>query len=148
MAKVSASGPFSIFPNVDRQLAVLTGRLSLTVEGRSPLTAAEESEVISFAGDVPAWCDVNQGPVLDLNPMTRRSRATGRLRRLCITAPRTLSISGTALILSRTRNLPVTVGRRHLELEMDDAVLVRGADPKIAPEPETPTTLFLAEVGE
>jgi environmental stress-induced protein Ves len=43
MAEVRGAGPFSLFPGVDRRLAVLEGRLRLAIEARAALTLSPES---------------------------------------------------------------------------------------------------------
>jgi uncharacterized protein len=74
-AEVRAAGPFSRFPGVDRRMAVLEGRLALTVDAQAAtLRLAPGSPPIFFPGDVPAFGEPLDGPVLDLNVMTRRGR--------------------------------------------------------------------------
>ncbi|HVI33994.1 HutD family protein [Phenylobacterium sp.] len=82
MAEVRADGPFSVFPGVDRVLAVLEGRLRLEVEGLPPVELSPESPPAVFPGDAPTHGAVLDGPVLDLNVMTRRGRAHADVRRL------------------------------------------------------------------
>jgi uncharacterized protein len=72
MAEVREAGPFSEFPNVDRQLAVLEGHLMLEVRGREVLDLRPTSPVVRFPGDFPAKAYLPFGPVSDLNVMTRR----------------------------------------------------------------------------
>jgi hypothetical protein len=82
MAEVAASGPFSRFAEVDRVLVVLDGRLRLTVEGLPSFDLSLDSPPAAFPGDAPAYAELLEGPVLDLNLMTRRGRALARLERL------------------------------------------------------------------
>jgi environmental stress-induced protein Ves len=72
MAEVRSDGPFSMFPGVDRILAVLEGRLVLSVEGQASITLAHDTPPAAFPGDAPTTARVESGPVLDLNVMTRR----------------------------------------------------------------------------
>jgi uncharacterized protein len=80
IAEVRAAGPFSLFPGVDRRLAVLEGRLVLNVESRPQVTLAPGGAPAFFPGEVPAFGEPLQGPVLDLNVMTRRGRFKSALR--------------------------------------------------------------------
>ena len=48
MAEVRADGPFSVFPGVDRVLAVLEGRLRLAVEGLAPIEVGPDSPPAIF----------------------------------------------------------------------------------------------------
>jgi environmental stress-induced protein Ves len=80
IAKVERGGPFSLFPGIDRQLALLEGRLSLTIAGRAVELSADV-EPVSFPGDVATEAAILEGPVTDLNVMTRRGAFTARMTR-------------------------------------------------------------------
>jgi len=84
IAEVAEAGAFSRFPMVDRVLAVLEGRLSLTIAGEdAPVQLSPESGAHAFAGDVDAFGAPLDGPVRDLNVMVRRGAwqaTTERLR--------------------------------------------------------------------
>jgi len=54
LAEVRQGGPFSVFPGVDRHLAVISGRLELSIAGRDAVTLAPDSLPLVFPGDVPA----------------------------------------------------------------------------------------------
>lgn len=71
-AIVAASGPFSIFPGVDRVLAVLDGgAMSLTV-GDQTHHLDTTSAPFAFPGDIPASARLHDGALLDFNVMVRR----------------------------------------------------------------------------
>jgi environmental stress-induced protein Ves len=80
IAKVQRGGPFSLFPGIDRQLALLEGRLSLTNAGRT-IELSADSEPVSFPGDVATEATILEGPVTDLNVMTRRGMFISRMTR-------------------------------------------------------------------
>ncbi len=71
-ARVETSGPFSLFPGVDRVLTVLEGgEIALEVGGgRHTLDA--DAPPFAFPGDVPCFGHLGAGPILDLNVMVRR----------------------------------------------------------------------------
>jgi uncharacterized protein len=81
LAEVRAAGPFSRFPGVDRRMAVLEGRLALTVGAQPPAMLDQDSPPVFFAGDVPAAGEPLNGPVMDLNVMTRRGRFESSMTR-------------------------------------------------------------------
>ena len=81
LAEVRAGGPFSTFPGIDRHLAVISGRLRLSVAGEDAVLLTPDSRSCEFPGDVPAAAEPLESPVFDLNLMTRRGRFVGRLRR-------------------------------------------------------------------
>lgn len=82
VAEVSASGPFSHWPGVQRWFAVLAGRgLSLEVDGtRHALDA--NSAPVCFDGAAPTSCTLREGPTQDLNLMLRQGRAGASMRRV------------------------------------------------------------------
>ena len=84
IASVSRGGPFSVFPGVDRELAVLEGALSLSIEGRAEVSARSGSPPIHFPGDVPCLGEPHVLPVTDLNVMTRRGKFSSRMTWLAV----------------------------------------------------------------
>ena len=81
-AHVGVSGPFSMFPGIDRSMVVLAGEgLRLDIVGQAPRVLGLASPPIAFPGDVPAQATLTAGPVDDLNVMTRRGRFAHTLRR-------------------------------------------------------------------
>jgi environmental stress-induced protein Ves len=81
MAKVPESGPFSVFPGIDRVLAVLEGEMVLSVDGQPPETLTSSSPAIAFPGDAPTGAVVLH-EVTDLNVMIRRGKFSARVRRV------------------------------------------------------------------
>ena len=87
-AGVVADGPFSDFPGIDRTLLVLTGvALTLTVAGQAPVRLDCTSAPFSFPGDGPITGVLVDGPVTDLNVMTRRGRFDHAVEKLTLQAP-------------------------------------------------------------
>lgn len=107
MATVATNGSFSTFPGVDRTLSILEGGgMTLSIEGRQPKLLTASDAPLSFPADVPTSAALSDGPVTDLNVMTRRqalniacaefmSRARIRLPR----TPATLFFSATVAAL-------------------------------------------------
>ncbi len=81
VADIEQDGPFSVFPDVDRTIALLQGSgFALSVEYRPPVTIQRPYEPFHFRGDEPAACTLLNGPVQDLNLMVRRSSPPLHLR--------------------------------------------------------------------
>jgi environmental stress-induced protein Ves len=79
IATVTADGPFSHFPQIDRTLSILSGEgILLSVRG-TPTRLTQYSPPFSFPGDVPASAALLGGAVMDLNVMSRRGRITHRV---------------------------------------------------------------------
>ena len=79
IAQVALGGPFSLFPGVDRTLALLEGRMALTIAGRGIVELSADAPPIAFPGDVATEAALVASPVTDLNVMTRRSAFTARM---------------------------------------------------------------------
>lgn len=137
IAEIGVAGPFSLFPGVDRRMAILEGRLSLSIDGKAPLTLSRDSAAVSFPGEVPVFAEPLGALVTDLNVMTRRARCSAALTRRTERGRAALGPgTGTRLLIART-DLSVRCGELALVLEPldallagDDAVSVeaRGAD--------------------
>lgn len=71
-ARVSQSGPFSVFPGIDRVLTVIEGgAMRLAFETGESLTCQPDGVPHSFSGAVPCHADLLGDPLLDLNLMVR-----------------------------------------------------------------------------
>jgi environmental stress-induced protein Ves len=79
MADVPEDGPFSAFPGVDRILTVLgPGDLRLFVNDEELL--APRHVPIAFSGDDVVRAELINGPITDLNVMTRRGNCTATVQ--------------------------------------------------------------------
>ncbi|MEU5897023.1 HutD/Ves family protein [Streptomyces venezuelae] len=117
VADVAGDGPFSHFPETDRVITPVEGEgMLLTVSGTrqrvAPLTP------FAFPGDAPTDCHLPNGPVRNLNVMTRRGRAAARVRIVTVTATAE-AVSGPDEILLV---MPLTEG---LALVAPDTALAR-----------------------
>ncbi|MEI9988983.1 MAG: HutD family protein [Rhizomicrobium sp.] len=81
IAEIRQGGPFSIFPSIDRKLAVLDGHMSLAIAGRESIDLSSASVPAEFPGDVACEATLIGGPITDLNVMTRRSAFASKLTR-------------------------------------------------------------------
>jgi hypothetical protein len=121
MARVDGDGPFSLFPGIDRTLAILDGEgLRLAIEGRDPVELTRATAPLAFPADAPTGSILLGGPVTDLNVMTRRTMARHELTvqdypsgtAIAATASVTLVVPLDAPIELVTPEGPVVVGRR------------------------------------
>ncbi len=91
-ALVERAGPFSLFPDVDRIMLILSGgRLVLHGVTAAPLVLDVGSPPLAFPGDVAVTAEVPDGPIRNLNLMTDRRRLTASAERQPITSPVALS---------------------------------------------------------
>jgi environmental stress-induced protein Ves len=80
VAEVDTAGPFSVFPGVDRSIALLRGKgFALTVDDSDEHIIDTPFQSFDFAGDEPTSCRLIDGPVQDLNLMTTRLSVARRL---------------------------------------------------------------------
>ncbi|WP_022721241.1 HutD family protein [Rhodopseudomonas sp. B29] len=128
MACVGRDGPFSTFPQIDRTLAVLSGRgMILTIDGRDPVTLTPESEPVVFPGDVPTSAKLVAGDILDLNVMTRRGRFTHRLQNVAETASLAFDAWEIAVVISARGRVQLSGGAEPVELSGGDAAVLHKA---------------------
>lgn len=81
-ATVAEDGPFSIFPGIDRTLSVLTGEgIVLSVEGAEAVELKPSSAPYAFPADARTAARLLDGPITDLNVMTRRGAFRHRVKR-------------------------------------------------------------------
>ena len=124
IATIRAAGPFSHFPGIQRRMAVLQGRLSLSLGGAAALTLSADSPPLEFAGEVAVTAQPLGGIVTDLNVMTRRGRFEGRLRRDSLSGPLALTpFAGTRVVVA-LGELAVRATRLQASLERLDALLI------------------------
>lgn len=144
MAEVRADGPFSSFPGVDRILAVLQGRLRLTIESRRALSISPETDPAAFPGDAAAYAVVEAGPVLDLNVMSRRGKVRARLTRLELPSQVLGPLNATVLVIAASAPLRVVGPASACDLELHDAVLIAGTGERLSVEAATPALAYVA----
>jgi uncharacterized protein len=150
MARVDAPGPFSLFPGVDRTLAVIEGAvLELRFEGDRIVTLSPDSEPVTFPADIPVSAEIPAGRITDLNVMTKRTRVRHALQRMNAGTAATLYSDGDEmLVLVLGADCTVTGSSDVLVAAAGDAVLCRRATGKIAIEfvPHGAARLFVVEL--
>lgn len=83
IARIDRDGPFSDFPDIDRQVMIVGGKgIRLDVEGLEPARITHKDMPFSFPGDRPITAKLIDGPSLALNVMTRRNRVHVRVGRV------------------------------------------------------------------
>ncbi|CAM5513901.1 MULTISPECIES: HutD/Ves family protein [Streptomyces] len=79
LADVALGGPFSVFSGIDRILAVVDGPgMTLVVDGVPH--RVDPYEPFTFSGDAVTVGTLLGGPIVDLNVMVRRAKATAQVR--------------------------------------------------------------------
>lgn len=129
MATVAEDGPFSIFPGIDRTLAILNGNgMVLDVEGRSSVLLTTASDPLAFPADIPVAARLEDGTITDLNVMTRRDGFSHTLIRIDVDGSKTVPLSpSTCLLLCHRGALSFRRDGETGALAAGDALLIDDA---------------------
>lgn len=127
LASVAVDGPFSVFPGIDRTLAILEGAaMVLDIEGLGRHRLTPQTAPLAFPADAPTSARLEDGPIADLNVMSRRGVRTHRLERLEDAAPGRIEAEGGWRLVLALGAMVVSNGREELELARYDAALLEG----------------------
>jgi hypothetical protein len=125
IAEIARDGAFSQFPGIDRKLAVLEGKVALTVEGHVPVTADMHSPVLDFPGEAAVEGRPIDGPSTDLNVMTWRGRFVARMARHSAAQPKI----GAHVTVIVALNAPTAAGAEDFfHMARHDALLIQGSE--------------------
>ena len=125
MATVASDGPFSIFPNIDRTLSILDGAgMSLAMEGGQEVELHGASLPLSFAADIAVAATLVDGPITDLNVMTRRRRYRNSVERVTgsFSVRRQSQVESVFVLV--TGDVSATTGHQSVNLTALDALLI------------------------
>ncbi len=127
MAHVGMDGPFSSFPGIDRTLAVLAGGGIALASAEDSVVLERGSEPHAFPGERGITGRLVDGPIDDLNVMTRRGIWRHRMHRITGTGPHELDIDAGLLVLVTHRgSWNVKSGQASEALAAGDSAMVDG----------------------
>ncbi len=132
IATVDRSGPFSVFPDIERTIAVLSGDGFMLHVGDEAVPLSQQSPPYTFAGELKAEAVVSAGPSTDLNIMTRRNVFTHAMKRLF---PGTIEIAhenASITVLLTTATMTVVADSEQHSFGPLDAALFEGSKQEIA----------------
>lgn len=126
LATIDRDGPFSVFPGVDRSLALVEGAgVELDIAGRRVVL---DEDAISFAGELAVSATLRGGSTTDLNVMTRRSRHVHTLERRRVTGRIELAHGVLTLVfVAGGGQVAIESEGERADLAHKDAVLVASA---------------------
>ncbi len=129
MATVASDGPFSVFPNIDRTLAVLSGDgMELVIEGVGEKLLTQETAPLAFPADAPTAARLTGGPITDLNVMTRRGVFQHRLARHVAEGSLGLPATSGERLLLALEPLGVSTAEGLIGLQPLDALVLDGSE--------------------
>lgn len=100
IASIAESGPFSVFPGVDRTILTLEGAgVALTIHGAPEVVLDRRSPPFRFPGEAEIHCRLIDGPVRDFNLMVDRAVAEASLEVLHLRAGETRTVAGAGTVL-------------------------------------------------
>jgi environmental stress-induced protein Ves len=131
MATVSADGPFSIFPGIDRTLLLLDGDgIELVPQGRQPVTL-KPGDRLDFDADHPVASRLLGATVTDLNIMTRRGHAAADVASLSVGGAASVELSaGTGFLFCLAGDVEATAGSQSFVLGRHDTLRFDGDGPQ------------------
>lgn len=102
VASVAASGPFSAYPGVDRQIMLLAGDgFHLQARGGALEHRLDQPwQPLAFAGELAVQCRLLGGASTDFNLMLRRGRWQGRVQVLRQACQPGSTLAGLCLVLA------------------------------------------------
>ena len=154
LATIAQSGSFSVFPGIDRTLALVEGGgVALQIGAAPPFNLDAAHPLIRFAGGAAVDATVGNGATTDFNVMTRRSTCSHQLDTLTFSGSRTLTrrSSTTLLFLVGGDQLDCQSGAEASRsvLRRHDALLLRPDDAQIwTLQASTSATLFIVDILE
>ena len=129
MATVASDGPFSVFPGIDRTLAVLSGDgMELSIEGLGERLLTPQSAPLAFPADAPTSARLTGEPITDLNVMTRRGAFRHTLVRHVVEDSKALAASPGERLLLALDPLGVSTADGLIGLQPLDALLLDGCE--------------------
>jgi len=127
IAEVRTAGSFSLFPGVDRRMAVLEGSLVLAIDAREPMDVLPDSAPVWFAGEVSVFARPLGPLVTDLNVMTRRGRFDSRMERRAVPGSADLALRADTTVIVALSELGMRCRGALASLSRLDAALIEGA---------------------
>lgn len=149
MAHVAKPGSFSLFPGIDRTLAIIGGAgITLNFQKSEGVSAYQESTPFSFSGDLEVNSSLIDGPIDDLNIMSRRGRYRHSVRRNPLASPTTFDRQGdTSIAIAFGSSVDLVVNGRKATLAQRDAAVFDAAEPReFTAIPNGQAELFLIEM--
>jgi len=113
IAEVDSPAPFSSFPGIDRQIALLDGNgFTMTLDDDRMHALTTPFAPFAFAGEAKVAVTLVDGPTRDFNLMVRRARAQGELH--CWDTPGSRLLAPNAVLVHCARGMADTAeGKLH-----------------------------------
>ncbi|MFA9218953.1 MAG: HutD family protein [Sphingomonadaceae bacterium] len=126
LATISASGPFSSFPGIDRTLALVDGDGVLLDFGNERFVLSDSDPLVEFAGEAAVEATITGSSTTDFNVMTRRGLCRHRLERRVLRGSEELARRSTTTLvfLAEGESVTLSSASERIALVRYDAVLL------------------------
>lgn len=149
MAKVESGGPFSSFAGIDRTLSVLEGEgIVLSIEDKAPARLEKGSPPLPFPADVSTDATLIDGPIVDLNVMTRRGRCSHSVERIELFGAMDIDPRAETILLFSLHGGVEVDASSHIQLGPRDTAILTPADAPVRLKSPNASTLFVIRIHE
>lgn len=130
LATIAQDGPFSVFPGIDRSLALVDGDGVLLDFGDERCVLSPSEPLIEFAGEDTVHATVTGQHTTDFNVMTRRGQCRHRLEVLLVKGSQPLKRrSGTTLLfLAEGESLTLSSARERIAMVRYDTLVMEAEE--------------------
>lgn len=148
LATVASDGPFSEFRGITRTLSVLRGAgITLQVGDEPSRQLLQSSVPCTFDGETPTSAWLIDGPIVDLNVMSRRGVSGHRVSRSSLEGTSQLATSAdVTLVFCGTGALMCHAGEASAELSAEDCALIEERDRSVQLVAARPSDIFVIEL--
>ncbi|WP_441244690.1 HutD/Ves family protein [Tardiphaga sp. 768_D3_N2_1] len=147
MAQVTSDGAFSLFPGIDRTLLVIDGAgIDLDVDGCASVRI-DRSTIHSFPGDQQTSATLIDGPITDLNVMSRRGIVSQRVRRINVMKRQDFLVSAQMFLFVEHGTVTVRSASTVDSLSTHDALLVEQGSAPVTIESDATARVVIIEFG-
>jgi environmental stress-induced protein Ves len=145
-AVVTADGPFSGFPGLERTLAVLEGAgINLTIGGTQAERLTPTSAPFTFPADASANATLINGPIHDLNVMARQDRFNHSVRKLTGQAV-SIPAFGTIVVFAQSTGLQIDDGVQSIRIKLGDTAIFDAGTKSLNIAPESCGDYYFIEL--
>jgi environmental stress-induced protein Ves len=147
MAQVTSDGAFSSFPGIDRTLLVIDGAgIDLSVAGYEPVRI-DRSTIHCFLGDQQTSATLIDGPITDLNVMSRRGIVSQRVRRINVMKRQDFIVSAQTFLFVERGTATIRSASTVDSLSACDALLVEQGSAPVTIESDATAGVVIIEFG-
>ena len=147
MAQVTSDGAFSSFPGIDRTLLVIDGAgIDLSVAGYEPVRI-DRGTIHCFPGDQQTSATLIDGPITDLNVMSRRGIVSQRVRRINVMKRQDFIVSAQTFLFVERGTATIRSTSTVDSLSACDALLVEQGSAPVAIESDATAGVVIIEFG-